>query len=243
MLRGSVTNKFEQRRRPQGFCLNYYPHHIGDYLRDTSHLTTLEDGTYRRMLDVYYASEKPLPLDFDWLCRLVRAREILEREAVNAVLQQFFEKHEDGWHNKRADEEIRKGRKRIKAAKLNGKTGGRPITQRVSENNPVGYKTGNPDQSSQKPKAKDQIKEKNIGADALPAWVPQDAWKSWLEVRVRIKAPNTQRAIALALRDLARLRDEGQDPRAVLEAATLKGWRGLFPIKANASRNETGERI
>jgi uncharacterized protein YdaU (DUF1376 family) len=224
--------------------LNYYPHHIGDYLRDTSHLTTLEDGTYRRMLDVYYASEKPLPLDFDWLCRLVRAREILEREAVSAVLQQFFEKCEDGYHNKRANEEIRKGRKRIKAAKSNGKTGGRPKTQRVSENNPAGYKDRNPDQSSQKPKPKAKEEEKNIRAVALPAWVPQDAWDSWLEVRPRVRAPNTPRALALALRDLERLRDEGNDPRAVLEAATLKGWRGLFAVgKPAGAKNETGERI
>lgn len=206
-------------------------------------MTVLEDGTYRRMLDVYYASEKPLPVDFEWLCRLVRAREILEREAVSAVLQQFFEKHDDGWHNKRADEEIRKGRKRIKAAKVNGKIGGRPKTHRVSENNPLGYKDRNPDQSSQKPKPKAKEIQKNIGADALPAWVPQDAWLSWLEVRPRVKAPNTPRALALALRDLERLRDEGQDPRAVLEAATLKGWRGLFAVTKPSQRNETGERI
>ena len=43
--------------------VNYYPHHIGDYSKDTSHLTMLEDAAYRRMLDVYYATEKPLPLD------------------------------------------------------------------------------------------------------------------------------------------------------------------------------------
>jgi hypothetical protein len=53
--------------------VNYYPHHIGDYLRDTVHLTMIEDGAYRRMLDLYYASEKPLPLDLSWLCRLMRA--------------------------------------------------------------------------------------------------------------------------------------------------------------------------
>ena len=72
--------------------LNYYPHHIGDYLRDTSHLTAVEDGLYRRMLDLYYASEKPLCVDFDYLCRLIRARESSEREAASEVLREFFEK-------------------------------------------------------------------------------------------------------------------------------------------------------
>jgi uncharacterized protein YdaU (DUF1376 family) len=129
--------------------MNYYPHHIGDYLRDTSHLTVLEDGTYRRMLDLYYASEKPLPLDFEWLTRLVRARENPEREAVHFILEKFFVKMEDGWHNKRADEEIRKDKVRVKAAKRNGKLGGRPKTQRVSKNNPAGLHVANPGQSSQ----------------------------------------------------------------------------------------------
>jgi hypothetical protein len=67
----------------------------------------------------------------------------------------------------------------------------------------------------------------------LPAWVPEDAWNAWLEVRPKVKAPNTPRALALALRDLEKLRDEGNDPRAVLEAAVVKGWRGLFPVKSD----------
>jgi hypothetical protein len=70
----------------------------------------------------------------------------------------------------------------------------------------------------------------------LPDWVPQDAWKAWLEVRPRVKAPNTPRALELALRDLGRLRDEGNDPKAVLEAATMKGWRGLFPVAGQAQQ-------
>jgi uncharacterized phage protein (TIGR02220 family) len=142
-------------------AVNYYPHHIGDYLRDTSHLTALEDGTYRRMLDLYYASEKPLPTDFDWLTRLVRAREEVEREAVKFILDKFFVKHEDGWHNKRADEEIRKGKARVKAAKTNGKRGGRPITQRVSPGLAKPNPTNNPTESSQNQNQNQNQRSKN----------------------------------------------------------------------------------
>jgi uncharacterized protein YdaU (DUF1376 family) len=80
--------------------VNYYPHHIGDYLRDTVHLTMIEDGAYRRMLDLYYASEKPLPLDLNWLCRLMRAERDEERTAVEFVLQHYFQKTVDGWRSK-----------------------------------------------------------------------------------------------------------------------------------------------
>ena len=41
--------------------MNYYPFHIGDFTAHTSHLTWEEDIAYRRMLDVYYLREKPLP--------------------------------------------------------------------------------------------------------------------------------------------------------------------------------------
>jgi uncharacterized protein YdaU (DUF1376 family) len=111
--------------------VNYYPHHIGDYLRDTVHLTMIEDGAYRRMLDLYYASEKPLPLDLSWLCRLMRAERDEERTAVEFILSHYFQKTVDGWRSKRADTEIVNARKRTKVARSNGKRGGRPITQRV----------------------------------------------------------------------------------------------------------------
>ena len=154
--------------------LNYYPHHIGDYLRDTAHLTAIEDGIYRRMLDVCYASEKPLPLETQWVCRLVRANTQDEQEAVNEILRQFWIKRADGWHNKRADEEISRGLKRIKVAKQNGKKGGRKTTQRVSAKQPSGNPVGlQPSLAHQKPKAKERKEDDPAPSGALdPVWGP-----------------------------------------------------------------------
>jgi uncharacterized protein YdaU (DUF1376 family) len=98
--------------------LNYYPLHIGDYLRDTSHLSMLEDGAYRRMLDLYYASERPLPLNLDGLYRLLRAKSKAERDAVDTVLAEFFRRQDGGWHNARADEEIARAREKSGKAKV-----------------------------------------------------------------------------------------------------------------------------
>lgn len=70
-------------------------------------------------------------------------------------------------------------------------------------------------------------------AFALPDWIPEDAWKAWLEIRPKVKAPNTPRALDLAVKELAKLKDRGQDPRAVLEQSTLRGWRGLFEVKTS----------
>lgn len=86
--------------------MNYYEHHLGDYLRDTAHLSMLEDGAYRRLLDVYYVKEQPIPADLKDACRLVRALSKQERDAVYRVLREFFEADPDGWRHKRCDIEI-----------------------------------------------------------------------------------------------------------------------------------------
>ena len=86
--------------------MNYYEHHIGDYAEATSHLSFLEDAAYSRLLRKYYATEKPLPANVAAVQRLIGARSEDERDAVETVLREFFELSEDGWHNKRCDEEI-----------------------------------------------------------------------------------------------------------------------------------------
>ncbi len=89
-----------------GRRLNYYPFHIGDYASATRHLSWDEDSAYRRLLDVYYTTEKPLPLEPKACCRLVMAHTEAQREAVSTVLVEFFDQTPDGWVNGRADAEI-----------------------------------------------------------------------------------------------------------------------------------------
>lgn len=84
--------------------MNYYPFHLGDYAAHTAHLEPMEDLAYRRMLDLYYRTEKPLPSDWRDIARLIRMREY--GPAIEAVLSEFFTLTDDGWHNKRADDEI-----------------------------------------------------------------------------------------------------------------------------------------
>ena len=86
--------------------MNYYPFHIGDYLSATRHLSWEEDAAYRRLLDTYYTTEKPLPADLRAVCRLVLATTETQREAVQVVLEEFFELTDEGWRNSRADAEI-----------------------------------------------------------------------------------------------------------------------------------------
>jgi len=84
--------------------MNYYEKHIGDYVRDTAHLSLLEHGIYNRLIDIYYSREVPIPED--QAARLIGARAPEEREALQAVLTEFFERTPEGWRQKRCDAEI-----------------------------------------------------------------------------------------------------------------------------------------
>ncbi len=86
--------------------MNFYPFHIGDYLTATRHLSWDEDLAYRRLIDLYYTREAPLPLDRKQIYRLVVAADSKQRTAVDAVISEFFTEAEDGFHNARCDEEL-----------------------------------------------------------------------------------------------------------------------------------------
>lgn len=113
--------------------MNYYQFHIGDFVTATVHLSPMEELAYRRLLDMYYSSEAPIPLATEWVCRRLR----MDTEVVDLVLREFFIRTENGWSNSRCEAEINAYRRKADIAKANGKLGGRPkITQPVNLANP-----------------------------------------------------------------------------------------------------------
>ncbi|WP_287372451.1 YdaU family protein [Prosthecochloris sp.] len=86
--------------------MKYYKHHIGDFDQSTRHLTRIERSIYRDLIELYYDTEKPLPLDLNYLCRKIIARSDEERTSVQQVLNEFFTKVPDGWYHDRCEEEI-----------------------------------------------------------------------------------------------------------------------------------------
>lgn len=65
-------------------------------------------------------------------------------------------------------------------------------------------------------------------AFALPLWVPAGAWCDWIASR---KNKPSAKAKSLAIAELEKLRAAGNDPEAVLNQSTYRGWTGLFPVK------------
>lgn len=105
--------------------MNFVKLYIGDYQRDTGHLSIAEHGAYLLMLQHFYATEKPLPTG-KALHRLLRAESKAEREAIDSVTQQFWTEEDGQLVNRRALVEIRKADHQRTVNREVGKRGGRP---------------------------------------------------------------------------------------------------------------------
>lgn len=70
---------------------------------------------------------------------------------------------------------------------------------------------------------------------ALPDWIPQPAWDDFVAMRKSLRAALTEKAKALLVKRLERMRVAGQDVRAVLEQSTERSWKGVFEVKAGAN--------
>lgn len=75
---------------------------------------------------------------------------------------------------------------------------------------------------------------------ALPDWLPKDVWDGFAEMRKRIKAPLTDKAAELIVRDLEKLKGEGHCPVAVIEQSISRSWRGVFPLKSGPVSGGSG---
>lgn len=86
----------------------HYPFHVGDYIADTAHLTLEEDIAYRRLLDLYYTTELPIPDDPKQVARRIRMPDYTA--IVGAVLAEFFtlDAAAKCWRKSRCDDEISK---------------------------------------------------------------------------------------------------------------------------------------
>ena len=82
--------------------MKWYKFAAAEYQIKTIHLSDAEDLAYRRLLDMAYLSERPIPLDTGLVSRRIR----IDQDIVDQVLSEFFEKTESGYRNRRVEEEV-----------------------------------------------------------------------------------------------------------------------------------------
>ncbi len=141
--------------------MKFYKRFPGDITIKTGDLSLVEFGAYDRLLDHYYAKEKPIAPDRVYT--VARALCLADRQAVDRVLAEFWTLTPEGWVQERADEMIAEALPKIEAARENGKLGGRPKgsgkkpTGLISETHDV-TETGVPEKASQSQNKKELSK-------------------------------------------------------------------------------------
>jgi uncharacterized protein YdaU (DUF1376 family) len=218
--------------------LYYYNFNIGDYLKHTAHLTPEEDLAYRRLLDVYYDTETPIPTDIPQVSRRLRVDSVF----VQLVLDEFFQLTDEGYRNKRADREIAAYHLFLQKQKANGIKGGRPKTipkdnPRVSQTEPKITLNENREPVTEKREPLNDNHLKTKAAFIVPDWIPEPAWGGFVESRKASKGAFTDRAKMLIINQLKTMQAEGQDVAAVLDQSVANGWKGVFPLKTQQGAN------
>ena len=193
--------------------MHYYQFNIGDYVSHTRHLSPIEDIAYRRLLDAYYLSERPLNSGLTVVARQIGLREY--EQEVKIVLDEFFKLTEDGWINVRADKEIAHFKGKIEQASKAGKASAeRRSNARSTDVQPT---------NNQEPITNNH-KPKNTNTVAPPDGVTVMVWQDWLKLRKTKKAAVTQTALDGIQREADKARVSLQ---TALETCCERGWTGF----------------
>ena len=78
----------------------------------------------------------------------------------------------------------------------------------------------------------------------IPGWLNKETWDAFLEMRKAKKAIPTDRAKALLIKELEKLKTAGDDPNEVLNQSIMNSWKGVFSLKGGqngAHRGDTQE--
>jgi len=209
--------------------VNYYPFHLGDYAAHTGHLEPMEDLAYRRLLDVYYMREGPLPADIQVTAKLVRMRSM--SGDVESVLREFFTLTPAGWVHSRCEAEIAEMQERQNIAKA--KANKRWDMQRAERSNAAASKknaaayaeASNSDAGAMLPTpTPTPTPIKNTSAVAPPDGVAVSVWADFVALRKSKKAKLTETAVDGIRREADRA---GWTLEAALSECCSRGWVGF----------------
>ena len=203
-----------------GQLVHYYKFNISKWHLSTSHLTLEEEAVYFRLINFYYDTEQPIPLETQSVIRRLRLGSY--SDIVDSILKEFFTKTESCYIHSVCDDLIAEYHLTADKNRKNGKSGGRPKkineldnipdkTQSVSKENPLVTLTNN-----YKLKTNNYIK--------TPEGVSESIFKEYLGMRKKAKKNWTERI-------QNKLTDEGKklgwSLEKVLEHCLEKEWIGF----------------
>lgn len=201
--------------------MHYYQFNIGDYASHTRYLTPMQDLAYRRLLDLYYLHEKPIPKLNP--AALIGLNDCLTD--VEQVLNDYFTPTDNGWVNKRANEQIDEYRNKQKSASLAGKKSAevRKANKEATPEQPFNDRSTDVQLNiNHKPlNIKQEPIKDNYGS---PEGVSLEVWQDFVKQRKAKKAAITETAIKGIQREAKKA---GMTLNAALQEICARGWTGF----------------
>jgi uncharacterized protein YdaU (DUF1376 family) len=195
--------------------MHYYEHNIGDYRKDTSHLSLLEHGIYRQLIDSYYLSENPLTKDLEKLMRTHSIRSAEEMLSFSNVLSDFFELTEEGYIHKRCDQTIAEYHGKSQKARDSANA---RWAKRKKGSNANASNTQSEGNANHKPLTN------NHKPIDTPEGVSESVFKDYLEVRKTKKAKWTETALKGLTKEA---QNAGISLQEAMELCCARGWVGF----------------
>jgi uncharacterized protein YdaU (DUF1376 family) len=218
--------------------VNFYDFHIGDYASRTGHLEPMEDLAYRRMLDLYYVREAPLPKDPQEVAKLIRMRSAIA--VVESVLKEFFTLTERGWEQAKCEEVVAAAQeKRTKAQASANKRwhseGNANAMPAQSEGN-APSPSPSPSPKEHPPTPRKRRESFDPKAMEIPGWLAPAVWFEWCDDRKERGKPITERAAKKQFAQLLEYDRQGYSAESVVAHSIAGGFQGLYPPPKGAGQ-------
>lgn len=242
--------------------MKHYPHHIGDFDKATRHLTRIERGVYRDLIDLYYDTEQRLTLDVQALCRRILARSNEEATAVQQVLNEFFTETPTGWYHDRCEAEIEAYQANTSQKAIAGKASAEakrlrklqalnaastavehPLKTVVAAVNgtPTNHQPSTNQPINHQPTGYAPRKRSTPAAEvAKPDDVDQQTWTDWLALRKAKRAAVSETVLNGARGESAKA---GMTLDAFLQVWCLRGSQGLMADWLRPDERCTASRV
>jgi uncharacterized protein YdaU (DUF1376 family) len=224
--------------------VHYYKFNIPAWGLSTSHLSLEEEAIYFRLVNFYYDSEQPIPLETQSVFR--RLRITTHEKAAMQILGEYFTKTKKGYVHDKCEEILNEYAIVVGKNRDNGKKGGRPRKIKPLEETQT-KPTGFSDETQGDPK--DNLNYslvpiklfptdkrnpypslnslKGIDFSAWPTLPTKETMEQWLQVRKSKKASNTQIAMDAVATQVVLADEQGVNADQCIQFSVERSWSGF----------------
>ena len=212
--------------------MQYYAHHIGDFIKDTNNLNDHQSMTYLRMLWTYYADETPLQGSCEDLAFAMRSDE----KTVRTLLKHFFFERDGVWIHLRCEQEIKNFYDRSSKARASALAGWKirrelqTQSERIANASESNANATKSDASSILPITHYPLPITNTKTNTPPKQMPPpvgvcvDLWADYMTIRKTKKSPMTKTALSGLERECNKA---GLSLEAGIRVCCERGWASL----------------